>query len=66
METTYGARLNFRDATAANCEGLVHGSFWPDAEEPGKKHDLQGKGAALRMATSGFSYVGDAMQCDAM
>ena len=36
--------------------GLVHGSCWPDAEEPGSKHDLKGKGATREMATSGFSY----------
>ena len=45
MATTYGARLNFRDISAASCKGLVHGSCWPDAEEPGSKHDLEGKGA---------------------
>ena len=27
-----------------------------DAEEPGSKHDLKGKGATREMATSGFSY----------
>ena len=56
MATTYGARLNFRDTSAASCKGLVHGSCWPDAEEPGSKHDLKGKGATREMATSGFSY----------
>ena len=56
MATTYGARLNFRDTSAASCKGLVHGSCWPDAEEPGSKHDLEGKGATREMATSGFSY----------
>ena len=25
--------------------GLVHGSCWPDAEEPGVKYYLKGKGA---------------------
>ena len=56
MATTYGARLNFRDTSAASCKGLVHGSCWPDAEEPGSKHDLEGKGANREMATSGFTY----------
>ena len=55
MASTYGARLNFRGASAATCEGLVHGSCWPDAEDPGTKHDLEGKGATREMATSGFS-----------
>ena len=57
MASTYGAHLNLRDATTANCEGLFHGSCWQDAEEPGKKDDLKGKVAALRMAASGFSYA---------
>ena len=26
MATTYGARLHFRDTSAASCKGLVHGS----------------------------------------
>ena len=56
MATTYGARLNFRETSAASCKGLVHGSCWPDAEEPGSKHDLEGKGATREMARSGFSY----------
>ena len=56
MASTYGARLDFRDATAAACVGLVHGSCWSGAEEPGTKHDLKGKGAAGEMARSGFSY----------
>ena len=56
MATTYGARLNFRDTSAASCKGLVHGSCWPDAEEPGSKHDLEGKGATREMARSGSSY----------
>jgi hypothetical protein len=43
VATTYGVRLNFRDTSAASCKGLVHGSCWPDAEEPGSKHDLEGK-----------------------
>ena len=53
-----GARLNFRDTSAASCKGLVHDSCWPDAEEPGSKHDLEGKGATREMATSGFTYNG--------
>ena len=36
--------------TAATCVGLVHGSCWLGAEEPGTKHDLKGKGAAGGMA----------------
>ena len=46
----HAPRLEFRDATAATCEGLAHGSCWPDAEEPGEKYDLEGKGAALLSA----------------
>ena len=56
MASTYWARLNFRDASAATCEGLAHGSCWLDAEELGTKHDLEGKGSTREMATSGFSY----------
>ena len=37
-------------------QGLAHGSCWPGAEEPGSKHDLEGKGVTGEMARSGFSY----------
>ena len=56
MATTYGARLIFRDTSAASCKGLVDGGCWPDAEEQGSNHDLKGKGATREMARSGFSY----------
>ena len=56
MATTYGARLNFLDTSAASCKGLVHGGCWPDAEEQGSNHDLEGKGGYGEMATSGFTY----------
>ena len=55
MATTYGARLNFRDTSAASCKGLVHGGCWPDVEEQGSNHDLEDKGANREMTTSGFT-----------
>ena len=57
MASTYGARLNFRDASAATCKGLVHGSCWPDAEEPGVKDDLKGKGATREWGRRPLSYA---------
>jgi hypothetical protein len=59
VATTYGARLNFSRHQRRKLQGpcpwrLLAGS-WPDAEEQGSNHDLEGKGGYGEMATSGFT-----------